>query len=67
MEGKISVWISSRNFGFVVTDTERFFMHRSKIKSGTPIVGRKVEFDVNPIIEGPTRAAINVIVEEGAI
>jgi cold shock CspA family protein len=61
-EGSISVWINGKNFGFIVTDGEsqRLFLHRSKIKSGQPAVGAKVVFDISPLREGANPSAINV-------
>ncbi len=66
-EGTVTVWINSRNFGFITPNesTERLFLHRTKIKSGVPIVGAKAVYDINPVREGMNPSAINVEITEG--
>jgi hypothetical protein len=60
-EGTISVWIQSRNFGFIVDEQfQRFFFHRSRITLGIPVIGAHVLYDINPVREGTSLAAINV-------
>jgi cold shock CspA family protein len=60
-EGTVSVWINSRNFGFIVdAQYQRLFLHRSKILSGKPFVGAKVLYDIAPEREGANFSAVNV-------
>jgi cold shock CspA family protein len=70
MEGKLSVWVSSRNFGFVTRKSnnavERYFLHKSRIESGVPQVGAKVLFNVSPIVEGENPCAIEAVIEGGS-
>ena len=60
MTGKVSLWIPSRNFGFIISEEKRYFLHVSRIKSGVPSVGAECSFDVSPIREGSSPTAINV-------
>ena len=64
LEGKLSVWIEARNFGFICVNhsdnsVERIFLHKSRIVKGTAGVGAIVRFTVNPIQEGERRSAID--------
>jgi len=68
-EGTISVWIGSRNFGFITphNDSQRLFLHKTKIKSGQPLVGARVTYEINPIREGANPNAIDVEIVGGAL
>lgn len=60
----ISAYISEKGFGFLTRGTgkefQKFFFHIRNFKSGLPIVGTAVSFDVCPIQEGPCPSALNV-------
>jgi cold shock CspA family protein len=64
MQARIDVWIYSRSFGFAQdAEGNRYFIHKSCIKSGVPEVGANCTFDLNPLKQGPNHAAINVVIE----
>jgi cold shock CspA family protein len=71
LTGHLSVWIGSRNFGFISrlegNATQRFFLHRSRIKSGVENarVGAVVHFWVSPIMEGENPCAIDAEIVGG--
>jgi|HubBroStandDraft_6_1064221.scaffolds.fasta_scaffold2637394_2 cold shock CspA family protein len=70
LEGKLSVWVGHRNFGFITRTTgnvvDRYFLHKTRIESGVPQVGAKVHFNVSPIKEGENPCAIEAVIEGGA-
>lgn len=72
LTGTLSVWIGSRNFGFISrmegNATQRFFLHRSRIKSGVENarVGAVVHFNVSPVQEGENPCAIDAEIIGGS-
>jgi cold shock CspA family protein len=66
-EGTVTVWIECRNFGFITpkTGTQRVFLHRSRIESGTPVIGAKAVYEISPVREGMNPSAISVVLTEG--
>jgi hypothetical protein len=61
----IRVFIDAQRFGFIdVPDKTRapqsYFLHGSKIISGSPEVGAAVLFNVNPVMDGKLPSAIDV-------
>jgi cold shock CspA family protein len=69
--GVVSTFISTSGFGFLLSQNEdgtqeKFYLHITRVKSGTPVPGATVNFDVLPVKEGKCRAAINAVVTGGA-
>lgn len=61
--GVLRSWVAARGFGFIAVVDEKgalakYFLHRSKVISGTPTVGAGVRFDVSPVREGELPSAI---------
>lgn len=70
--GTISNWVWDRGFGFILeinnTVQTKYYLHISRVTSGTPALGAKVLFDVAPKNEGRLPSAVNVeIVGGGAL
>jgi cold shock CspA family protein len=70
LEGKLSVWVGHRNFGFITrvagSVSERYFLHKTRIESGTPRVGARVQFNVLDVQEGENPCAIEAVIEGGS-
>jgi cold shock CspA family protein len=67
INGAIVIWYGQRGYGFVLKQNEdgtaeRFYLHISKILKDQPRpkLGASVQFRVNPILEGPCPAALDV-------
>jgi hypothetical protein len=66
MTGKISTYVSNRNFGFL-TSTDpvthrvtRYFFHSSNFSGGIPAINAAVLFNIHPIMEGSNPSAVDV-------
>jgi cold shock CspA family protein len=62
--GTISNWVWDRGFGFILETNNsvqtKYYLHVSRIISGTAALGAKVLFDVAPKNEGRLASAVNV-------
>lgn len=61
--GVLRTWVAARGFGFISVVDEKgaltkYFLHRSKVISGTPAVGAGVRFEVSPVREGELPSAV---------
>jgi len=63
LEGVLSTWIAGRGFGFIVVTENnlpiKFYLHISRVLTGTPEIGSTVRFNVLPIREGNLPSAVD--------
>ena len=70
-QGIICAYLEKKGFGFISQGTgktfQKFFFHIKGYKSGMPVVGTSVSFDVSPVTEGPCPTAVDVTAVGGAL
>lgn len=63
-QGTICAYLEKKGFGFISRGTgktfQKFFFHVKSYKSGMPVVGASVSFNVAPVTEGPCPTAVDV-------
>ncbi|QSQ17153.1 protein kinase domain-containing protein [Myxococcus landrumensis] len=62
--GRVQVYFSDRNWGFVIGDDDtRYFAHAKQVETGQPLLaaGQRVEFTIQPHPKGPRAIQIRVL------
>jgi cold shock CspA family protein len=66
-QAMVCAYLAAKGFGFLSSGTgkefRKWFFHISQFKSGVPVVGAAVTFDVSPVQEGPCPTALNVEID----
>ena len=62
--GIICAYVDKKGYGFISQGAgktfQKFFFHIHSYKSGMPVVGASVLFNVAPVTEGPCPTAVDV-------
>jgi cold shock CspA family protein len=63
----VCAYLPSKGFGFLSSGTgkefKKWFFHVSQYRSGVPVVGTAVSFDVSAVQDGPCPTALDVEAE----
>ena len=69
-QGVICGYLSVKGFGFISQGEgktfKKIFFHITSFKSGNPVLGTKVIFDIHPVQQGPCPTAIDVEIAPSA-